>query len=122
MPSGAVRTSQLSTCDVAQTMCKPSCKCKRVVPLAGWFCGAAPLVSKLRLRVKDKQGDKGAWREVEVPKSVRALVLLNLQSYGGGRDLWGLSDNRPMAEQGFSEPIFDDGLIEVGRSSLLVGP
>ncbi len=79
---------------------------------AGWFCGAPPLVNKLRLRVKDKKGD-AEWREVAVPRSVRALVLLNLQSYGGGRDLWGLSDNKLMAKQGFSDPIFDDGLIEV---------
>jgi hypothetical protein len=86
---------------------------------AGWFCGAAPLTSKLRLRVKDTKGGAD-WREVELPRSVRALVLLNLQSYGGGRDLWGLSDNRLMAEKGFKEPIFDDGLIEVRpRLSLL---
>lgn len=43
------------------------------------------------------------------------MLLLGfcVQSYGGGRDIWGLSDNRHMAAAGFSDPIFDDGLIEV---------
>jgi hypothetical protein len=86
--------------------------CPQLFWCAGWFCGAPPLTNKLRLRVKDKKGAT-EWREVVLPRSVRALVLLNLQSYGGGRDLWGLSDNRLMAEKGFKEPIFDDGLIEV---------
>lgn len=37
-----------------------------------------PLVNKMRLRVRDGPGAE--WREVAVPKSVRALVLLNLQA------------------------------------------
>lgn len=39
-------------------------------------------MNKLRLRVKDRRGEGGAepeWREVALPRSVRALVLLNLQ-------------------------------------------
>ena len=47
-------------------------------PASGWFCGAAPLVNKLRLRVRNRPGE--GWREVAVPRSVRALVLLNLQA------------------------------------------
>ena len=31
----------------------------------------------------------GRWEELEISAAVRAVVLLNLQSYGGGRDLWG---------------------------------
>ena len=37
-------------------------------------------MNKLRLRVRDAPGAE--WREVAVPKSVRALVLLNLQAGG----------------------------------------
>lgn len=45
-------------------------------------------MNKLRLRVKDKVGAE-EWQEVEVPKSVRALVLLNLQVKMGERvDKW----------------------------------
>ena len=37
-----------------------------------------PLTNKMRLRVRDKEGSE--WREVVVPRSVRALVLLNIQA------------------------------------------
>ncbi|KAL4424008.1 hypothetical protein ABPG75_001309 [Micractinium tetrahymenae] len=79
---------------------------------SGWFCGAQPLTNKMRLRVRDEEG--GQWREVAVPRSVRALVLLNIQSYGGGRDIVGLDDSTLLQGQQFKrDPIFDDGLIEV---------
>jgi hypothetical protein len=40
-------------------------------------------------------------------------VLLNLQSYGGGRDIWGLAQTSTLQGKGFSDPIYDDGMIEV---------
>ncbi len=43
-----------------------------------------PLMNKMRLRVRDEAG--GQWREVTVPRSVRALVLLNIQVGGLGAD------------------------------------
>ena len=39
-----------------------------------------PLTNKMSLRVRDEEG--GEWREVVVPRSVRALVLLNIQASG----------------------------------------
>lgn len=45
--------------------------------------------------------------------------MLPVQSYSGGRDLWGLHDSTNMVERpeevekGFTKPIFDDGLLEV---------
>lgn len=61
---------------------------------SGWFCGAEPLNRRMRLEVLGG-GDGGGdhWRDIEVGASVKAIVLLNLQSYGGGRDLWGDHDN-----------------------------
>ena len=56
----------------------------------------------------------GEWRTVEVPSSVKAIVVLNLQSYAGGRDLWGLKDTAKDAQRGWRTPIFNDGTIEVG--------
>lgn len=50
-------------------------------------------------------------------KHIKALVVLNLQSYAGGRDLWGLRDPKRDAAKGWQTPIFNDGLIEV-RSTL----
>ena len=69
------------------------------------------------LQVKD---DKGEWVEVVIPSSVKALVLLNLQSYGGGRDLWGLKDTSKDKEKGWKVPIFNDGLIEVRAFTALL--
>ncbi len=47
--------------------------------------------------------------------SVRAIVMINLQTYMGGRDLWGLHDHHMPEEQvkNLKKPIFDDGLLEV---------
>ena len=78
---------------------------------SGWFCGAPPLAATVRLRVRD--APDAAWRDLALPRSVRAVVLLNLQSYGGGRDVWGLANTGSMPRKGFSPPIYDDGRIEV---------
>ena len=32
--------------------------------------------------------DKGQWVEIKLPVGIRAVIFCNLQSYGGGRDLW----------------------------------
>ena len=53
------------------------------------------------------------WVEVDMKQGVKAIVILNLQSYAGGRDLWGLQDHRKDKERGWKTPIFNDGLIEV---------
>ena len=36
------------------------------------------------------------------------------QSYAGGRDLWGLADTANDTRKGWRQPIFNDGLFEVG--------
>lgn len=78
----------------------------------GWFCGAPPISATLRIRVRDAPG--GEWRQLAVPSAVRAIVLLNLQTYGGGRDIWGLADTvHRNGRPEFSKPRFNDGLIEV---------
>ena len=51
--------------------------------------------------------------DVPLKGGIKALVLLNLQSYGGGRDLWGLQDVAKDKAKGWRVPIFNDGLIEV---------
>ena len=68
-----------------------------------------------RLQVRNVRGE---WREVAMGRGIKALVLLNLQSYAGGRDLWGLRDPARDAKKGWRTPIFNDGLIEVGPACL----
>lgn len=82
-----------------------ACCCGCIVLVSCWTCGACgtcsaahggstsvqqcpaqhchpqPLTNKMRLRVRDDPGSE--WREVAVPRSVRALVLLNIQVRGG---------------------------------------
>ena len=77
----------------------------------GWFCGARPLERFVSVRVKDSP--ESEWREVPIPSSIRALVLLNLQTYGGGRDIWGLDNEKNLAKKRLKPPSYDDGLIEV---------
>ena len=60
---------------------------------------------------------RGEWREIAMSGGIKALVVLNLQSYAGGRDLWGLRDPKRDAAKGWQTPIFNDGLIEVSRRS-----
>ena len=55
---------------------------------------------------------RGEWREVRLGRGIKALVVLNLQSYAGGRDLWGLRDPARDAAKGWQTPIFNDGVIE----------
>ena len=57
--------------------------------------------------------ENGKWEEVQLKGDIKALVILNLQSYGGGRDLWGLQDTSHDKAKGWRPPIFNDGLIEV---------
>ncbi|KAG2440916.1 hypothetical protein HXX76_003769 [Chlamydomonas incerta] len=83
---------------------------------SGWFCCAQPLRAKVNLEVlaPGPRGEAAGWQPVKIPKGVRALVVLNLQSYAGGRNLWG--PNTSEAEEkkhGFKKPAYDDGLLEV---------
>ena len=76
-------------------------------------------VSKLLARVDGENG----WREVPVPRGCRGLIVLNLQSYAGGRDLWGpKSACRDTAlccasaqdvANAAAAPACDDGVLEV---------
>lgn len=68
------------------------------------------------LQVRDVDGK---WQAVRIPNSVKALVLLNLQSYGGGRDIWGLADSNKDTSRGWKTPIFNDGMFEVMSCGLL---
>lgn len=75
--------------------------------------GLTPLFSAQGLFGNQVKGLDGEWQPVPIPSSVKAIVLLNLQSYGGGRDIWGLADNNKDTQRGWKTPIFNDGMFEV---------
>jgi diacylglycerol kinase (ATP) len=84
---------------------------------SGWFCGSIPSVSSFS-RVEVLQPGSSSWQPLAVPSSIKALVLVNLQSYGGGRNIWG---EQPSKQAGrWRQPSFSDGLIEVGLLLLLL--
>ncbi|CAM9873721.1 unnamed protein product [Chrysoparadoxa australica] len=71
-----------------------------------------PLKKSSTLRVRDPA--TGRWSEVKLPSSIRGLIILNLQSYGGGRDLWGQSDGMSCmgsTQYGPAKPC--DGILEI---------
>ncbi|MED6169080.1 Diacylglycerol kinase 4 [Stylosanthes scabra] len=60
----------------------------------GWFltpCTSDPKLRGLKniLRMHVKKFNSSEWERIPVPTSVRAIVALNLHSYGSGRNPWG---------------------------------
>ncbi|XP_022730720.1 diacylglycerol kinase 4-like isoform X2 [Durio zibethinus] len=84
----------------------------------GWFltpCISDPGLRGLKniLRIHIKRVNCSEWEQVPVPKSVRAIVALNLHSYGSGRNPWGNLKPEYLEKKGFVEAHADDGLLEI---------
>jgi diacylglycerol kinase (ATP) len=63
---------------------------------------------------------EGSWVPLEVPPEVKAIVLVNLQSYGGGRNIWGPKMTAQSVEKhGWKEPTPNDNMLEVGRAVIV---
>ncbi|KAH7659792.1 Diacylglycerol kinase (ATP) protein [Dioscorea alata] len=84
----------------------------------GWFvtpCMADPSFRGLKniLRLHIKKVNCPDWEQIHVPKSVRAIVALNLHNYGSGRNPWGNPKPEYLEKRGFVEANVDDGLLEI---------
>ncbi|XVE98704.1 hypothetical protein REPUB_Repub03eG0130800 [Reevesia pubescens] len=84
----------------------------------GWFltpCISDPSLRGLKniLRIHIKRVTCSEWEQVPVPKSVRAIVALNLPNYGSGRNPWGNLKPEYLEKRGFVEAHADDGLLEI---------
>ncbi|CAM0943572.1 unnamed protein product [Alopecurus aequalis] len=84
----------------------------------GWFCTpctASPQLRGLRniLRLYIKRANCSEWELVQMPSSVRSLVVLNLYNYGSGRHPWGDLKPEYLEKRGFVEAHSDDGLVEI---------
>ncbi|BAT79844.1 hypothetical protein LR48_Vigan04g021700 [Vigna angularis] len=84
----------------------------------GWFftpCSGDPRLRGLKniLRMHVKKINSSEWEQVLVPTSVRAIVALNLHSYGSGRNPWGNLTPEYLEKRGFVEAKVDDGLVEI---------
>jgi len=82
-------------------------------PAAGFCpccCAPPPLLrSSTKLQIKKK--DSKQFTDVEIPSNIRGIIILNIGSYAGGRNLWGTK--RPISSRGFMAPSCDDGLLEI---------
>ncbi|XVF47759.1 hypothetical protein PTKIN_Ptkin03bG0136400 [Pterospermum kingtungense] len=84
----------------------------------GWFltpCISDPSLRELKniLRIYIKRVNCSEWEQIPVPKSVRAIVALNLHNYGSGRNPWGNLKPDYLEKRGFVEAHSDDGLLEI---------
>ncbi|XP_057416839.1 diacylglycerol kinase 7-like [Lotus japonicus] len=84
----------------------------------GWFftpCTSDPGLRGLKniLRMHIKKVNSSEWEPIAVPKSVRAIVALNLHSYGSGRNPWGKPKPEYLEKKGFVEADVADGLLEI---------
>ncbi|KAJ9141235.1 hypothetical protein P3X46_031796 [Hevea brasiliensis] len=84
----------------------------------GWFftpCVSDPSLRGLKniLRLHVKKVNCSEWEHIPVPKSVRAIVALNLHNYGSGRNPWGSPNPEYLEKRGFVEAHADDGLLEI---------
>ncbi|WCJ42415.1 diacylglycerol kinase 3 [Euphorbia peplus] len=84
----------------------------------GWFltpCISDPSLRGLKniVRMHIKKVNCSEWEPIPVPKSVRAIVILNLHNYGSGRNPWGSPKPEYLEKKGFVEAHVDDGLLEI---------
>ncbi|KAJ9162850.1 hypothetical protein P3X46_022592 [Hevea brasiliensis] len=84
----------------------------------GWFltpCISDPSLRGLKniLRMHVKKVNCSEWELIPIPRSVRAIVALNLHNYGSGRRPWGSPNPEYLEKRGFVEAHVDDGLLEI---------
>ncbi|TYI16780.1 hypothetical protein ES332_A08G277900v1 [Gossypium tomentosum] len=84
----------------------------------GWFltpCMSDPSLRGLNniLSIHIKRKNSSKWEPIEIPRSVRAIVALNLHSYGSGRNPWGNLKPDYLKKRGFVEAHVDDGILEI---------
>ncbi|MCO5593514.1 hypothetical protein L7F22_047528 [Adiantum nelumboides] len=84
----------------------------------GWFCtpcSANPRVRALRniMQMEVKREPNGDWEPVDLPQNVRAVIMLNLQSYASGRNPWGHPNEEYNQRKRFVQPRPDDGILEI---------
>ncbi|CAM6126922.1 unnamed protein product [Calypogeia fissa] len=86
----------------------------------GWFCtpcAATPIHRGLRriLKVytKPSHDADAQWEQLQLPPGIRAIVILNLQSYAGGRNPWGRPSTSRREKEGYMEAKCDDGVLEI---------
>ncbi|KAJ8471653.1 hypothetical protein OPV22_025996 [Ensete ventricosum] len=84
----------------------------------GWFftpCVKTPELRELKniLALYIRKDNSKQWEKIQIPSSVRSIVILNLDCYGGGRHPWGHPMPEYLEKKNFFEAQVDDGLLEI---------
>ncbi|KAG4170245.1 hypothetical protein ERO13_A12G136500v2 [Gossypium hirsutum] len=82
----------------------------------GWFAASAfhPSTTNVAQLVKVQIKKKlGQWEDLQIHHSIRSIVCLNLPSFSGGLNPWGVPSGRRQRDKDFTPPYVDDGLLEV---------
>uniref|UniRef100_A0A0D6R1K0 Diacylglycerol kinase n=2 Tax=Araucaria cunninghamii TaxID=56994 RepID=A0A0D6R1K0_ARACU len=82
----------------------------------GWFAASLTHPSSRNIRQLAKVtvlDVNGKWQELLIPSSIRSIVCLNLPSFSGGLNPWGIPNDKKSQERRLTCPFVDDGLIEV---------
>ncbi|XP_071702521.1 diacylglycerol kinase 6-like [Rutidosis leptorrhynchoides] len=55
----------------------------------------------------------GEWYALSIPPNIKSIICLNLPSYSGGLDPWGIPSRRRFPYNNWTPPYVDDGFLEV---------
>ncbi|XP_058073152.1 diacylglycerol kinase 1 [Magnolia sinica] len=82
----------------------------------GWFCASLfhpssrNIAQLAKVKIMKRQGH---WEDLQLHRSIRSIVCLNLPSFSGGLNPWGTPNQRKERDRDLTEPFVDDGLLEV---------
>ncbi|XP_076905503.1 diacylglycerol kinase 1-like [Bidens hawaiensis] len=55
----------------------------------------------------------GLWEALTIPPTIRSIICLNLPSFSGGLNPWGMPSKRRLSAREWTVPYVDDGFIEI---------
>ncbi|KAJ6298040.1 hypothetical protein OIU76_019213 [Salix suchowensis] len=83
----------------------------------GWFLASVFHPSSRNIaqlaRVKIMKVEQSQWVNLDIPRSVRSIVCLNLPSFSGGLNPWGNPSHKKLLDRDLTPPYVDDGFLEV---------
>ncbi|KAI9086785.1 hypothetical protein K1719_031379 [Acacia pycnantha] len=84
----------------------------------GWFMASLfhppsrNIAHMLKVKIMTAH-DHGRWQDLHIPSSIRSIVCLNLPSFSGGLNPWGMPNGKRRHEKRLTPPFVDDGLLEI---------
>ncbi|KAK2985917.1 hypothetical protein RJ640_008133 [Escallonia rubra] len=86
----------------------------KLVGTQGWFCAslfhpsARNIAQLAKIKIVDRHGE---WKDLHIHH--RSIICLNLPSFSGGLNPWGMPNGKNRRYKDLTPPYVDDGLIEI---------